>query len=247
MRKWYFLLFLVSGCGVLSDEMFDNDKKATQLEVDLIDLSPNEVFIIDGYEVVEIGNLYWMTSNLATDTLANGEPIQEVKDTKAWFKLRSPGWCYYNNDPEYGKLYGKLYNWYAISDKNCLCPKGWLVASMDDWKNLINYYGGNIRSAEFLRSTSVWPQDAVGNNFSGLNVLPGGYRPTFDTADDPNIDFDGLSGAVYWSSTRDSLLFGFIERDLAWGVDVCSTNSYIASNAFYVGQSVRCVKKKYDE
>jgi uncharacterized protein (TIGR02145 family) len=47
-----------------------------------------------------------------------------------------PAWCFYNNDPEMGQHYGKLYNWYAVNDPRGLAPEGWHVASDDEWTQL---------------------------------------------------------------------------------------------------------------
>ncbi len=40
--------------------------------------------------------------------------IPYVANNTAWANLTTGAWCWYNNDPELGKIYGKLYNWYLI-------------------------------------------------------------------------------------------------------------------------------------
>ena len=74
---------------------------------------------------VKLCDLIWTTQNVNTDHYLNGDSIPEVKDPKEWVKLTTGAWCYYNNDPAMGAIYGKLYNWYAVSDSRGLAPKGW--------------------------------------------------------------------------------------------------------------------------
>ena len=45
----------------------------------------------------------------------DGTPIPQVTDPTAWANLTTGAWCYYNNDPANGAIYGKLYNWYAVA------------------------------------------------------------------------------------------------------------------------------------
>ena len=75
-------------------------------------------------ETVKIGNLEWTTKNLDVSTYRNGDIIPEVKDSNKWQNLTTGAWCYYNNDPKNGAIYGKLYNWYAVNDPRGLAPEG---------------------------------------------------------------------------------------------------------------------------
>jgi len=66
------------------------------------------------YESVIIGNQEWMTRNLDVDRFQNGVLIPHVESNEEWKKAGEngqPAWCYYKNNPENGKKYGKLYNW----------------------------------------------------------------------------------------------------------------------------------------
>jgi len=76
----------------------------------------------------------WMEENLNTDVYRNGDSIPEVKDPEEWKKLKTGAWCYYNNDAENGKKYGRLYNWYAITDPRGLTPKGWHIPSKNEFE-----------------------------------------------------------------------------------------------------------------
>jgi len=79
------------------------------------------------YESIKIGNQEWMTRNLDVDRFRNGDLIPHVKLDVEWEETRrkgQPAWCYYDNDPENGKKYGKLYNWCAVNDPRGLAPDG---------------------------------------------------------------------------------------------------------------------------
>jgi uncharacterized protein (TIGR02145 family) len=79
---------------------------------------------------------------LNVSAFKNGDIIPEVRTAEEWERAGNegkPAWCYYNNDKEYGKKYGKLYNWYAVSDSRGIAPEGWHVLNLDDWNTLDLY------------------------------------------------------------------------------------------------------------
>src|SRR5258708_5920309 len=99
------------------------------------------------YRTVKIGRQEWMAENLDVSHFRNGDPITEAEDAGEWQKEGSggrPAWCYYNGDPISGRMYHKLYNWYAVNDPRGLAPDGWHVPSNSEWVDLEGYLGGNI-------------------------------------------------------------------------------------------------------
>ena len=96
-------------------------------------------------QTVTIGTQVWMTKNLNVDKFRNGDPIPEAKTYEEWTEAtenREPAWCYYDNNPDNGDRYGKLYNWYAVHDPRGLAPEGWKIPSDDDWSRLTDFLGG---------------------------------------------------------------------------------------------------------
>jgi uncharacterized protein (TIGR02145 family) len=137
----------------------------------------------------------WTTENYAGTTFRNGDPIPEVTDPTAWAALTTPAWCYYDNDPDNGGIYGKLYNWYAINDPRGFAPFGYRVPNDTDWNNLINCLGGQDVAGGKMKSTSeLWQSPNEGaTNESGFSALPGGRR-------DFNGNFNFINNdAYYWS------------------------------------------------
>ena len=105
----------------------------------------NTVTDIDGnvYRTIVIGQQEWMAENLKTTQFRNGTPILNILDMKAWEKnVSTAGWAYYDNDETNDAVYGKLYNWFAVSDSQGLCPEGWHIPSDNEWNMLIDYLGG---------------------------------------------------------------------------------------------------------
>lgn len=102
---------------------------------------------IDGniYPFLSINGKCWMAKNLDVSKFLNGDLIPQAQSAEAWEEAgenAQPAWCYYDNNPENGKIYGKLYNWYAVNDRRGICPQGWHVPSDTEWTKLINYLGG---------------------------------------------------------------------------------------------------------
>lgn len=205
----------------------------------------NIVFDIDGnvYHTIAIGNQVWMVENLRTTKYNDSSAITLVTDNTAWVNLKTPAYCWYNNDSlRYKETCGALYNWYAVNTER-LCPKGWHVASDSDWKELEITLGMTQVAADSLfwrgtdqgtklKSMNGWYKNGNGTNSSGFNAIPAGIR---DWDDGLFYWIDTYSH--WWTSTEE--YFGN-----AWDRDVHYDHSQVfryPNNKNY-GMSVRCVK-----
>lgn len=129
------------------------------------------------YKTVKIGAQEWLAENLNTERFRNGDLIPQAKtveEMKTYSNAKEPAWCYYNFDPKNGKIYGKLYNGYAIDDSRGLAPKGWHVPSNDEFILLVEQLGGKETARFKLKSKSGWAKGGNGTNSSGFSALPGG-------------------------------------------------------------------------
>src|SRR4030042_4109572 len=137
----------------------------------------NAVNSENNFQSVTIGEQIWMKKNLDVDHYRNGDLIPEVTDIHEWAKLTTGAWCYYNNDPKNGKIYGKLYNWYAVNDPRGLAPDGWHIASDMEWGLLSGELGGDHISGQKLKEkgTAHWEKPNEATNKSGFTALPGGF------------------------------------------------------------------------
>jgi uncharacterized protein (TIGR02145 family) len=144
-------------------------------------------------EEVKIGSLIWMMKNLDVDHFRNGDLIPEVKDPNEWSVLKKGGWCYPLNDPENGKKYGRLYNWFAVNDPRGLAPEGWHISASWEFRTLLSAVH---RDGNALKAIGQGDYMGCGDNTSGFSALLAGYR-TCDGI------FDKLHfGAYFWSSTE---------------------------------------------
>lgn len=127
----------------------------------------------------------------------NGDIIPEVTDPTVWASLTTGAWCHFNNDPANEAVYGKLYNWYAITDPRGFAPIGYHVPSDAEWICLINVWGGQFTAGGKLKEAGTvhWlAPNAGATNVSDFTALPGGYR--FN-----NGSYLGLEGVgYYWTS-----------------------------------------------
>lgn len=114
---------------------------------------------------VKIGNQIWMTKNLDVSTFRNGEAIPEAKNAKQWIKAgknKKAAFCYYKYDSTNGKVYGKLYNWYAVNDPRGIAPKGYHVPSEAEWNSLTDFLGES--AGKKMKSKVGWKSYEKGND-----------------------------------------------------------------------------------
>ena len=61
------------------------------------------------YSEVIIGTQTWMSKNLDVSIFRNGDPIPEARTSEEWKRAsdnKQPSWCYYDNKPANGTIYG---------------------------------------------------------------------------------------------------------------------------------------------
>ncbi|MFN5317502.1 MAG: FISUMP domain-containing protein [Bacteroidia bacterium] len=187
------------------------------------------------YESVSIGNQVWMSENLNEGFFRNGDTIQNAKAAIEWEKAyinKQPAWCYYENDSENELKYGKLYNWYAVTDPRGLCPVGWHIPSYEDWNILKDSLGGADVAGGKMKSISGWNSHNIfSNNESGFSGLPGGYRTNYGT-------FLVFGDYGLWWSTSEADGTNAWYRSLKYSNNSVSRTNYSKGN----GLSVRCLR-----
>jgi uncharacterized protein (TIGR02145 family) len=201
----------------------------------------------DGYSYASIvlGNgQEWMAENLRTMVYANGDSIPNITTPNQWSNLTTGAWAHYNNDNQYENPYGKLYNWYTVSDTRNVCPNGWHVPSDSEWNMLIGYldssFNPSIQGTQssiaggMMKSIGIqyWITPNTGaTNQSGFSAVPGGTRITSGT-----YGFIGGNG-FYWSST-------VIGTGLAWYRYLGSSSGGVGRDYdnWEDGYSVRCIR-----
>jgi uncharacterized protein (TIGR02145 family) len=213
------------------------------------------------YRTIELGDQWWMITNLKATHYADGTEIPLVESATVWEALGydDKAYCFYNNSARNEEqIYGGLYTWAAVmngaetSNENPsgvqgVCPDGWHVPSDSEWKELEMFLGmteaatdsvglrGKNEGSKLASSAAFWQDGYLEYNHefgsSGFNAQPGGGRRY-----DGSFDHKGHN-ANFWTSTK----YNYAE---AWGRHIYSNYSSVhryhsfKSNGF----SVRCVK-----
>jgi len=183
---------------------------------------------------IAIGTQQWMRENLDVLTYRNGDIIPQVTDPTAWAALTTGAWCYYNNDPLNGAIYGKLYNWYAVNDPRGLAPVGWHIPTDAELTTLSTTLGGDAVAGGKMKvaGTTRWTAPNTGaDNSSGFAGLPGGFRYYYGSFS--NV---GLNG-YWWSSAEYSASSAFY-RFLDYNFGSITSSAFSKKCGF----SVRCLR-----
>ena len=195
----------------------------------------NAVTDVDGnvYKTVKIGNQIWMAENLKVTKYSNGNPIFQVADNSDWSNQNTGAFCNYNNFLKNVKAYGRLYNWYAVTDSRNLAPEGWHLPSSDEIIELVNSLKGDtIAAAKMKMDSGIWLNSVASTtNESGFSALPSGYRyhdGTFHTFG---------SNGYWWTTTKSYEIYDWSPRLFDSFADVIRDPEYMN-----YGFAVRCVK-----
>lgn len=228
-----------------------------QLYGDEVSFRTNDIVTdIDGnvYNTVTIGQQVWTVENLRTTRYQNGDVIPTTvpvsRDIR--FEVNPKYQWAYKGDESTVKQFGRLYTWYAATDKRNICPAGWHVPSEEEWKTLekflidngfnfdgsteLNNVGKSLASASGWEFSSL--RGAVGNsefaesaNKTGFTAVPGGYRYN-------EGQFSNLGSAGHWWSSIDKGSYLANTRYIFY-----NRSDLIPSNLFeFCGASVRCIK-----
>lgn len=194
---------------------------------------------IDGniYHSVSIGTQIWMVENLKTTKYRDGTSIPNVTSDLQWSGCTTGAYCNYNNNVNNVKVYGRLYNWYAVNNSKNLAPTGWHVPTYEDWNIMIKFLGDYEIAGEKIKEagTTHWKSsNANTTNSTGFTALPAGRRGFYFDG------FEDLGSIGYWWTTMENPDYGF-----ALNLSISEYGS-ISSNFDFesYGLSVRCVKDK---
>ena len=160
----------------------------------------------------------WTTQNLDVTTYRNGDIIPQITDPTEWANATTGAWCYPNNDPALGAIYGKLYNHYAVTDPRNIAPQGWHVPVREEWVRFVTCTGGTISysgspsngsvyvnhgyaiTGEKLKEvgTTHWASPNIATNSTGFTGFGPGFRYE-DGAFDGGSNYSGtiVNGSSY--------------------------------------------------
>jgi uncharacterized protein (TIGR02145 family) len=209
-----------------------------------------QVADVDGktYKTVVIGTQTWMAEDLEVKHYRNGDPIPFIQSDRensfddkygaAWNSVPGGAYCVALKPKrdcfvKKGRTSAVLFNWNAVDDSRGLAPKGWHVPSKAEWMTLINYLGG---AGIMLKSIHGWDEKyaANGNNISGFNSLPTGFR------NETGFHMGFSQYAWYWTSTAEG---NFYANYVQLGTQVKNTSALTFGTEYRkAGMAVRCIK-----
>jgi len=186
------------------------------------------------FESVKIGKQVWMAANLDIANYLNGDPVPEIQSAEEWEKFgneKKGCWCWAENNP-LNSRFGKMYNYYALTDSRGLIPVGWHVPSEVEWNEMIEKLGDEYDAAEKLKNKTGWEGKYNGTNKSGFSALPGGER-----------GYDGKFGSfgtyvAWWSSTQSTDETAAIQFNITDSENIIEKWESNKGFGFYV----RCIK-----
>ena len=195
------------------------------------------------YKTISIGNQTWMAENL------------NYGDSVATPSLKGNSWCYDNVAANCDES-GRLYTWAAAidsvklagdkenpqvcgSDTTCtlpakvqgICPDGWRLPQIDDWKTLITAASGAKTKSTALKSASGWGSGGNGTNSSGFSALPAGHR--YIDGNFYNVGIEANFWIAVENNSNDASCMSFFDRD--------ETALFSLGDKEY-GFSVRCIE-----
>ena len=191
----------------------------------------------------------WTTVNFSGTTFNNGDPIPQALNQTDWNNANiagTPIWAYYDYDPSYGPIYGKLYNWHVVNDPRGIAPTGYHVPTRTEWNSLIACLGGELVAAGKMKTTGtleggtgLWlaPNTGATNNMEGCNECPFSALPGSGIREYGEPQTDINRSTVFWASTQSN------STD-AWSVELYNNDAaiYPATTTKTVGNSIRFKK-----
>ncbi len=229
-----------------ANDASNNTGSSAILSISIIELN---LVDIDGniYQIVKIGNQWWMAENLKVTHYRNGDAIPNVTAVSTWSTLSTGAYCNYNNDTTNVATYGRLYNWFAVDDSRNIAPAGWHVPTDDEWKELEMHLGMTQAQADLMNQargtdeggklkeagTVHWSTPNTGaTNSSGFTALPAG------NVDGDVGNFNNLNNwCDFWTSSHLATIYG-IYRNMENDISMITRGRCLRSYGF----SVRCVR-----
>lgn len=205
-------------------------------------INGNTVTDIDGnvYHTLTIGTQVWLVENLKVTHYRNGEDIETTTPITANLGEQTLPYQWDYSDGIYfekkDSAYGRLYNWYAVSDVRNICPLGWHIPSASEWSILIDHLGGEFIAGGKMKLTDTiyWKSpNKEATNEIGFTAFPGGCRYASG-----EFRYMGQNG-VFWTSTVDpnyslAALTYKLQYDETWAFELGLYKGHAAS--------VRCIK-----
>ncbi|MBE0661952.1 MAG: fibrobacter succinogenes major paralogous domain-containing protein [Bacteroidales bacterium] len=239
VATYYIRAYVISITGII----YGNQQIFSTIAIGAACPESPAVSDIDGnvYQTVQVGDICIFKENLKTTKFSNGDLI-----TYSDAFINQPSYTWYAKNLENKHKYGGLYNWYAVSSENGLCPEGWHITDNHEWNSIAAFAGFvaiqmNVPDGtSVLKSTLTEPDphprwNAGGvptNDLLGFSALPGGARFS------ASWSYNWLGSSAYFWLSDDVNENSALARNISnYWIQIFSTGGY---KTYFM--SVRCVK-----
>ena len=158
------------------------------------------------YETIKIGEQIWFAENL---------------------KYKCDNSFSYENCNN-GDLFGRLYPYESLKN---VCPAGWRIPYVEDFRVLFDSVGGAKDAARMLKSTTSWEKSSeICTDAYGFNALASGYffKDTF---------YDVGFSANFWTLTSENC-----ERAYNMNLQIESPSAFLLDELKTMAFSIRLIK-----
>lgn len=194
--------------------------------------------IVDGsgnvYTSVKIGEQVWLSENLKAKEFLDNSSIPFINQEKTWSEITKPAYSFYGNQIENEHNFGLLYNGYCL-DKQ-ICPQGFHVPTISDWKKLICFVGDERNAGQFLKGEKFWKSNGFGMDEYGFNALPGGGRKYTGKFYELN------ESCIFWTSDQEYTMDGKSDNFITFQLYYWNSNFIPWFNRKQEGYAIRCVQ-----
>lgn len=227
-------------CFDQEGNLYTDDKPEQPAEINVVaytlsdQRNPSD---IQQYPIVKIGTQYWLRENLRADRYSNGNPMEKLTVANG-----KPG--YHVNNGNY------FYNGEAL-EKGTMCPEGWGIPSLNDWKCLDEYIEHEVsvlKTGEWKKlGTETDKELAPVNNKTMFSIKPLGIWSYKSELPDLN---DGKMAAFWtWDDNENKIpenaifFTGGSNTMIESPTRTTPEESKYGTGPFYKGLSIRLIKK----
>ena len=116
-----------------------------------------------------------------------------------------------------------------------ICPEGWHLPSVDEWRNFIGSVSGKFVASKKLRSMAGWKDNGNGEDAYSFSAFPAGLR-------DGNGDFKYTGEtAGFWASSESDERKSYLLLMYS-GIESVELDKYTDSSEKIYGANIRCLK-----
>ena len=227
-------------CFDQEGNLYTDDKPEQPAEINVVaytlsdQRNPSD---IQQYPIVKIGTQYWLRENLRADRYSNGTPMEKLTVANG-----KPG--YHVNNGNY------FYSGEAL-EEGTMCPEGWGIPSLNDWKCLDEYIEhevSTLKTGEWKKlGTETDNELAPVNNKTMFSIKPLGiwsYKPEL-----PDLN-DGKMAAFWtWDDNENKIpenaifFTGGSNTKIESPTLTTPEEPKYGTGPFYKGLSIRLIKK----